>query len=122
MSGYSSLRLARFSQWIVHRYPPSRSARASRYVPVQIAPSGTRRWASRRSQAMQVLSTCFWTLLARANDDEIGVFGRSEVSVDLHEETIAARNRRIPPRLLYAICTAARRASGLPSAKAPLHC
>ena len=61
MSGYSSRRLARFSQWIVQRYPPSTSARASRYAPVQIAPSGTRRWASLRSQAMQVLSTWLWT-------------------------------------------------------------
>ena len=37
-------------------------------------------------------------LLARADDDEVGVLDRSEVPVDLYGETAAARDRR-PPTL-----------------------
>ena len=35
-------------------------------------------------------------LLARADDDEVGVLDRPEVPVDLYEETAAARDRRPP--------------------------
>ena len=41
----------RFSQWIVQRWPSSRPARASRWAPVQSAPSTAPDRSARRSQA-----------------------------------------------------------------------
>ena len=69
-SGYSSRRLARFSQWIVQRYPSSRSERASRYAPVQIAPSGIRRWGEPAQPGEKRLVDVAPDVLARADDDD----------------------------------------------------
>ena len=50
MSGKSSSKPSRFSQWIVQRRPSSSPAAAIACAPVQTAPTGSPRRASRRSQ------------------------------------------------------------------------
>ena len=60
MSGKSSSKLSRFSQWIVQRRPSRSPAWAITCAPVQTAPTGIPRRASRRSQVrIGRLIACF---------------------------------------------------------------
>ena len=62
ISGKSSSKLSRFSQWMVQRRPSSRPAWAITCAPVQTAPTASPRRLSRRSQVSTARLIAAFTL------------------------------------------------------------